>query len=32
MNPAGLVLVIAGVWVLAQLFAGDALRRLRLVG
>lgn len=28
MNAAGALLIIAGVWVLAQLLAGDALGRL----
>lgn len=31
MNANGLVIVVAGVWVITQIFAGDALRRLRLV-
>ena len=31
MNPAGVVLVIAGVWVICQLFPGDALTRLGIV-
>jgi hypothetical protein len=28
MNAAGVLLIIAGVWVLTQLLAGDALGRL----
>ena len=32
MNSNGLVLMVAGVWVITQLFAGDALRRLKIVG
>jgi hypothetical protein len=32
MNPGGLVLVIAGVWVLAQLLKGDLLGRLNIAG
>lgn len=28
MNAAGIVLIIAGVWVLAQVLGGDALNRL----
>lgn len=31
MNPSGIVLVIAGVWGLCQLFGGEALQRLRIV-
>ena len=31
MNPGGLVLVIAGVWVLTQVFGGHALERLNVV-
>lgn len=31
MNPGGVVLVIAGVWVLCQVLGGDALNRLGLV-
>jgi hypothetical protein len=31
MNANGLVLAVAGVWVIFQLFAGDALRRLRII-
>ena len=32
MNASGAVLVLAGVWVLAQVLGGDALRRLHIVG
>ena len=32
MNPTGVVLVIAGVWLGCQLWGGDALQRLNLVG
>jgi len=32
MNANGLVLAVAGVWVITQIFAGDALRRLRIIG
>ncbi len=31
MNPAGILLVVAGTWVIAQVFAGDALRRLNII-
>ncbi len=31
MNPSGLVLVIAGVWLGAQVFRGEALQRLGIV-
>jgi hypothetical protein len=31
-NPTGVVLVIAGVWLGCQLWGGDALQRLRIVG
>lgn len=31
MNPAGLVLIIAGLWVTAQVTAGNALQRLNIV-
>jgi len=31
-NPGGIVLVVAGVWVLCQVLGGDALKRLGLVG
>jgi len=30
-NPAGVVLVLAGAWVFAQVWRGQALERLRLV-
>lgn len=30
-NPAGMVLVVAGAWVLCQVFGGDALGRLGIV-
>jgi hypothetical protein len=29
-NPAGLLLIIAGVWVVSQLLFGNALKRLGL--
>ena len=32
MNPAGRVLIGAGLWALAQLLKGDALGRLNLLG
>lgn len=32
MNSGGVVLVIAGVWVLCQVLGGDALNRLGLIG
>lgn len=32
MNPGGVVLVVAGVWVLCQVLGGDALKRLGIVG
>lgn len=32
MNKGGLVLVIAGVWVLCQVLGGDALNRLNIIG
>ncbi len=32
MNPAGVVLVIAGVWLGCQVFRGDAIGRLNLLG
>ena len=32
MNPTGIVLVIAGVWLGCQVFGGEALQRLRIVG
>lgn len=31
MNPAGVVMVIAGVWLGCQLFGGEALERLKLL-
>lgn len=31
MNASGAVLVVAGVWVLCQVFGGDALGRLGIV-
>ena len=31
MNAGGAVLIIAGVWVLTQVLAGDALARLKVV-
>lgn len=31
MNAAGLVLIIAGIWVLTQVLAGDALKRLGVI-
>jgi hypothetical protein len=31
MNPGGLVLLAAGVWVLSQLLGGQALERLNLI-
>lgn len=31
MNPGGVVLVILGVWVLAQVTRGDALARLKVI-
>jgi hypothetical protein len=30
-NPAGVVLAIAGAWVVAQVFAGNALERLNII-
>jgi hypothetical protein len=30
-NPTGVVLVIAGVWGLCQVFAGEALQRLKVI-
>jgi hypothetical protein len=30
-NPAGIVLGVAGVWVLCQVFGGNALTRLNIV-
>jgi hypothetical protein len=31
-NSNGLVLIAVGVWVVTQVFAGDALRRLKIIG
>lgn len=31
MNPAGLVLIIAGTWIVSQVFAGNALQRLNII-
>ena len=31
MNPAGLVIVIAGIWIGCQILGGDALTRLGVV-
>ena len=31
MNPGGVVLILLGVWVGAQVWKGEALERLRLV-
>lgn len=31
-NAGGIVLLIAGVWVLTQVLGGEALERLRVVG
>jgi hypothetical protein len=31
MKPGGLVLILGGIWVLAQVLAGDALGRLKLL-
>jgi hypothetical protein len=31
-NPAGVMLVIVGVWIGCQVFGGDALQRLKIVG
>lgn len=31
MNPAGIVLIIAGTWVVTQVFGGNALQRLGIV-
>lgn len=31
MNPNGVVIFVLGVWVVVQVFAGDALGRLRIV-
>ncbi len=32
MNSSGLVLIVAGVWMLCQALGGDALRRLNITG
>ncbi|WP_088289833.1 hypothetical protein [Kineosporia sp. A_224] len=32
MNPSGLVIIIAGVWVACQVLGGDALTRLGITG
>lgn len=32
MNPAGVVLIVAGVLILTQVLAGDALARLGITG
>lgn len=31
MNPAGIVIAIAGVWIVSQVFAGNALERLKIL-
>lgn len=31
MNPAGLVVAVAGIWVVCQVFGGNALVRLGIV-
>lgn len=31
MNPAGVVLILAGVWLGCQVFGGEALERLKVV-
>jgi hypothetical protein len=31
-NSNGIVLIVVGVWVLVQVFAGGALQRLKIVG
>jgi hypothetical protein len=31
MNPSGILIVIAGVWVLCQVFGGKALQRLGII-
>lgn len=31
MNPSGVLLIIAGVWVLTQVFGGQALQRLKVI-
>jgi hypothetical protein len=30
-NPSGVLLVVAGVWVLCQVLGGNALKRLKVV-
>lgn len=32
MNTNGIVLIVVGIWVLVQVFAGGALQRLKIVG
>lgn len=32
MNPSGILLSIAGIWVLCQVFGGEALQRLGIIG
>jgi len=32
MNPGGIVLTVAGIWMLTQIFGGKALERLRILG
>jgi hypothetical protein len=32
MNPSGILIGIAGVWVLCQVFGGEALQRLGIIG
>ena len=32
MNAGGVVLILAGAWILAQILAGDLLGRLKIVG
>lgn len=31
MNPAGVVIAIAGMWIVSQVFAGNALERLNIL-
>ena len=31
MNPGGVVLILSGIWVLAQILGGQAIQRLDLV-
>jgi hypothetical protein len=31
-KPSGVVLIVAGVWIGCQVFGGNALRRLKIVG